>query len=97
MRKGRSESRAWLRVQKDFRHSQLDKFARQKNGKIIFCVPPLEVREKRKAEGKRPIKQKIIFDSREQCQAYLDFLGDTHSRIYVCPFSKHGHVHFTRR
>lgn len=96
MRKGRSEAKAWLKTQQDFRKAQLEKYARHRNGRLLFCVPPKEVRDQRRAEHKPPLKQKIIFDSANICQDYLDAIGDTHSRIYTCPFSKHGHVHFTR-
>lgn len=95
----RSDAKAWLKAQKDYRASLLRQYARlDRAGNPIFCHAPYEEIIKRQRKGWKELKNKIIFDSVDLCEHYLKDIGELEAmRIYECPFSSHGHVHFTRQ
>jgi len=99
MRQRRNDAKAWLKAQKDYRASLLRQYARlDKASNPIFCHPPHDEVLKRQRKRWKPLKPKIIFDSVELCERYLKDVGELEMmRIYECPFSSHGHVHFTRQ
>lgn len=81
--------------------AELKQYARlMPNGNIMYCKSSRASVQQRKATGKKPIRNKIIFNSLEDAQKWAEILFSrtgVKRRAYLCPRSTHGHAHLTTK